>query len=166
MTLKLLIAKVADFANIDFANRNSDAGHFLTLDLVISFILFSDFRARTPSTNKQLPPSKILHTRENEPTPELWNQKKKTENLKKIEEDNNNYHDKTRKKNRQNAWRKKKINPALNHAAIIRKQKKAVRSPPYPNNFEYPNWMIFENFYSNIFFRIFEYLLTYNLDQQ
>ena len=33
----------------------------------------------------------------------------------------------------------KKLNPALNHAAIIRKQKKAVRSPPYPNNFEYPN---------------------------
>ena len=34
---------------------------------------------------------------------------------------------------------KNKLNPALNHAAIIRKQKKAVRSPPYPNNFEYPN---------------------------
>lgn len=32
----------------------------------------------------------------------------------------------------------KKLNPALNHAAIIRKQKKAVRSPPYPNNYEYP----------------------------
>ena len=49
---------------------------------------------------------------------------------------------------------------------LFANKKKAVRSPPYPNNFEYPNWMIFENFYSTNFLRIFEYLLTYNLDQQ
>ena len=60
---------------------------------------------------------------------------------KKIEEDNKNnknYHDKTRKKIVK-THEEKKLNPALNHAAIIRKQKKAVRSPPYPNNYEYPN---------------------------
>ena len=85
--------------------------------------------------------------RENEPTPELWNQKKirqkkpekklkkttKTTKITMIKQEKKN-----KKKNRQNAWRKKKLNPALNHAAIIRKQKKAVRSPPYPNNYEYP----------------------------
>merc|ERR1712071_60428 len=33
-------------------------------------IWLNGIRARTPSTNKQLPPSKIPHMRENEPTPE------------------------------------------------------------------------------------------------
>jgi len=47
--------------------------------------------------------------------------------------------EKNKKKKSSKRMKKKTLNPALNHAAIIRKQKKAVRSPPYPNNFEYPN---------------------------
>jgi len=43
-----------------------------------------------------------------------------------------NYHDKSRKKTRKKSskrMKKKQLNPALNHAAIIRKQKKLFDLP-------------------------------------
>ena len=97
-------------------------------------IFFCDFRARTPSTNKQLPLSKIPHMRENEPTPELWNQKKirqkkPEKKLKKTTKTTKITMIKQEKKIVK-THEEKKLNPALNHAAIIRKQKKSCSISP------------------------------------
>ena len=107
----------------------------MSFNLVISFFFFfCYFKARTPSTNKQLPLSKIPHTRENEPTPELWNQKKKIrqktwKKMKKTTKTTKITMIKQEKKIVK-THEEKKLNPALNHAAIIRKQKKSCSISP------------------------------------